>query len=171
MVHEHFIAHRISIQKSLKAGSNKHSPLSIGHDSVGQREDVLESLLAASGDEQDQVAARVVGGELGLVLIVGAELAFDGLHIVPRADAFGAVIEFEHVVERAAIGGDELEAAIGEHGAAVDGEPNAVFAGEVSQRDPVSMTANGDVNDHLSQGVGMVVMAMADFFEVTPRWE
>ncbi len=99
--------------------------------------------------------------------VVTAQLAFDGLDVLGRADAFGAVVEFDDEVESPAVGREELEGAVGiEHGTG-GFHADGILASKVTHFDAQPMCGDKRLHDKVGETHRVMVMADPDLFKVT----
>lgn len=103
--------------------------------------------------------------------VVTSQLPFDGLDVLSCPNSFRPIIEFNDKVECAALSRHKLEYAIGIHGESTRFEFDAVFASEVAKSNPVLMSRRDQVDDHICERHGVMVMTVADLLEVSSAWQ
>ncbi len=100
--------------------------------------------------------------------VVASDFPFDGFDVLRRADAFGAIVEFDDEVEGSTDRREELEGAVRiEHGAGglhTDG----ILASKVSHLDTQTVSGDERLHEKVGETFRVVVMANRDFLKVAP---
>lgn len=167
MINQNRLAEWIRCQQGGKIATDEHGALSILHTGIGKAQDLRQSMTTPSRNEQHQISRRIVGGKLSLMKIVSPQLALNGFHILLRLHAFGAVVQFHHKVERSAISSDQLKRTVWIDGESTGLQLYRIFPSEMSDGNPPLMPRHDQMHNCLGQIIRMIVMPVADFFEVT----
>ncbi|TXT29655.1 MAG: hypothetical protein FD138_2390 [Planctomycetota bacterium] len=99
--------------------------------------------------------------------VVAAQLAFDGFDVLRRADAFGAVVEFDDEVEGSAIGREELEGAVGIEHRVGGFHADGILASEVTHLDAESVRGDERLHNKIGETLRVVMVTDPDLFKVT----
>lgn len=124
------------------------------------------ALLAASRYEQNQIAFRIVGVELGVVNIVTTQFAFDGLDIPLSTHTLGSVVQLNDEVERPSVAENKVKCAVWVHRESTSLQLDAILTSELFDGDAFTVPGVRQLYQRLCQRMLVVMMTMTDFFEV-----
>jgi hypothetical protein len=99
--------------------------------------------------------------------IITADFSFDGFRILPRANSLCAIIKFHDKVECITAWRYQVKRTIRVHREAVDSQSNTVFSGEMTDENTALGSRDSKMHDEFRQGIRMMVMTVADLFEVS----